>query len=81
MCVCRAPLASWVESFLQFWAQTYPLSSMIPRVALKQARQFSTIQSIHAREIIDSRGNPTVEVDLVADDQKVSGFVCVYVYI
>ncbi|DAZ94599.1 TPA: hypothetical protein N0F65_005362 [Lagenidium giganteum] len=27
-------------------------------------RHASTIQSIHAREIIDSRGNPTVEVDL-----------------
>lgn len=27
-------------------------------------RTASTIQSIHAREIIDSRGNPTVEVDL-----------------
>lgn len=26
-----------------------------------------TIQSIHAREILDSRGNPTIEVDLVSD--------------
>jgi enolase len=25
----------------------------------------STIQTIHAREILDSRGNPTVEVDVV----------------
>lgn len=25
----------------------------------------STIQSVHAREVLDSRGNPTVEVDLV----------------
>ena len=24
----------------------------------------STIQSIHARQILDSRGNPTVEVDI-----------------
>ncbi len=27
----------------------------------------STIQSVHARQILDSRGNPTVEVDLVLD--------------
>jgi enolase len=24
----------------------------------------STIQSVHARQILDSRGNPTVEVDI-----------------
>eukprot|EP01067_Filipodium_phascolosomae_P003058 Filipodium_phascolosomae@DN2541_c0_g1_i1.p1 len=28
----------------------------------------STIKSIHAREILDSRGNPTVEVDLYTND-------------
>jgi len=28
----------------------------------------STIKSIHAREILDSRGNPTVEVDVVLED-------------
>ena len=28
----------------------------------------STIKSIHARQIIDSRGNPTVEVDLTTSD-------------
>ncbi len=28
----------------------------------------TTIQSIHAREILDSRGNPTVEVDVVLQD-------------
>src|SRR6516165_6120501 len=27
-----------------------------------------TIQSIQAREILDSRGNPTVEVDVILDD-------------
>src|SRR2546421_8707649 len=26
------------------------------------------LQSIHAREILDSRGNPTLEVDVVLDD-------------
>lgn len=28
----------------------------------------ATIQTIHAREILDSRGNPTVEVDVVLQD-------------
>src|SRR5262249_14340432 len=27
-----------------------------------------TIESIHGREILDSRGNPTVEVEVVLDD-------------
>src|SRR3954467_3808649 len=30
-----------------------------------------TIQSVHAREILDSRGNPTVEVDVILDDGTV----------
>lgn len=30
-------------------------------------RQFSTIQSIKARQIFDSRGNPTVEADVITD--------------
>jgi len=30
----------------------------------------STIQTIHAREILDSRGNPTVEVDVMLADQS-----------
>ena len=28
----------------------------------------STIDTIHAREILDSRGNPTVEVDVILSD-------------
>ena len=33
------------------------------------ARGFaSTVQSVHAREILDSRGFPTVEVDLTSSD-------------
>ncbi len=28
----------------------------------------SHIKNIHAREILDSRGNPTVEVDLILND-------------
>ena len=28
----------------------------------------SSIESIHAREILDSRGNPTVEVEILLDD-------------
>ncbi|CAH0517387.1 unnamed protein product [Peronospora belbahrii] len=43
------------------------VSAPLRRAALttvNATRNASTIQSIHAREIIDSRGNPTVEVDL-----------------
>ena len=32
----------------------------------------STIIDIHAREILDSRGNPTVEVEVLLDDDTVS---------
>ena len=28
----------------------------------------SKIKSVHAREILDSRGNPTVEVDIILED-------------
>jgi enolase len=31
----------------------------------------SSIESIHAREILDSRGNPTVEVEVILDDASV----------
>jgi enolase len=31
----------------------------------------STIESIHAREILDSRGNPTLEVEVILDDAAV----------
>lgn len=31
-------------------------------------KRFSSIQSVHAREIIDSRGNPTVEVDVTTKE-------------
>ena len=29
----------------------------------------AAIKTIHAREILDSRGNPTVEVDVVLNDE------------
>ena len=35
----------------------------------------ATIKSIKAREVLDSRGNPTVEVDLVTDDGKFRAMV------
>jgi len=31
----------------------------------RQIRKFSTIKSIRGREIIDSRGNPTVEAEVL----------------
>ena len=40
--------------------------SRIPKVCSKiSSRDMSTIVSVKGREIIDSRGNPTVEVDLI----------------
>ncbi|MBU0727592.1 phosphopyruvate hydratase, partial [Patescibacteria group bacterium] len=35
----------------------------------------STITNIHAREVLDSRGNPTVEVEIFTDDMKASAIV------
>ena len=35
------------------------------------SRSFATISKIHAREILDSRGNPTVEVDLTSSTGEV----------
>src|ERR1700726_5068019 len=33
----------------------------------------SSIEAIHARQILDSRGNPTVEVEVVLDDGSGGG--------
>ncbi|EQC41869.1 enolase [Saprolegnia diclina VS20] len=38
-----------------------------PTASTLQRRFASTIKKVHAREIIDSRGNPTVEVDLTTE--------------
>merc|ERR1711990_1323434 len=38
---------------------------------LSQARNFGTIASVKAREIIDSRGNPTVEADVILKNGEV----------
>lgn len=48
------------------------LSKFVNRTfTLTQAqRNFSTIQKIVAREILDSRGNPTVEADVYVSDTK-----------
>jgi len=35
------------------------------------ARRFATISSVRAREIIDSRGNPTVEADVILNNGQV----------
>jgi enolase len=34
-------------------------------------RTFATIADVRAREIIDSRGNPTVEADVITNDGRV----------
>jgi enolase len=46
--------------------------SKVQRVAtISQARTFATISQIRAREIIDSRGNPTVEADVITNEGRV----------
>jgi len=37
----------------------------------QSSRQFATIANIKAREIIDSRGNPTIEADVITSEGKV----------
>jgi enolase len=39
--------------------------------ANQTTRQFSTIASLKAREIIDSRGNPTIEADVITNHGQV----------
>jgi enolase len=48
---------------LPVWA----LSSSPPLSSTKELRMNTRIQTIHAREILDSRGNPTVEVEITLD--------------
>ena len=40
----------------------------LPRVLRAQQRSASTVTSVVGREVIDSRGNPTVEVDVTTQD-------------
>lgn len=46
------------------------VSSSTARLACKSTtfRSMSVIQEVRGREIIDSRGNPTVEVDITTED-------------
>ena len=37
----------------------------------------SVIINVHARQILDSRGNPTVEVDVVTENDVLGRFICV----
>lgn len=41
------------------------LSKISNSIAKRNARSFSTIAQVKAREILDSRGNPTVEADVI----------------
>ena len=48
-------------------AATTRASSLLGKEALRLRGGGSSIQAIVAREVLDSRGNPTVEVDLTTD--------------
>ena len=39
----------------------------IPFTTIKQEKKMSCIIAIHAREILDSRGTPTVEADVILE--------------
>ena len=53
---------SLVDFFIRAGAAFTPTES---RARSLSALQMSSVQSVHAREILDSRGNPTVEVRVV----------------
>ena len=36
----------------------------------------TAILDIHAREILDSRGNPTIEVDVLLEDGSFGRIIC-----
>ena len=40
---------------------------LVPRLAWQTSATMPTIERIHARQILDSRGNPTVEVEVALD--------------
>ena len=42
---------------------------------LNKINMSSTIKNIHAREVLDSRGNPTVEVEVTTDTFSASAIV------
>ena len=46
------------------------LTNSLRKFTPASARNFATIASVHAREIIDSRGNPTVEADVITNEGK-----------
>ena len=48
-------------------ARTTSAAAVLGKEALRLRGGGSSIQSITAREVLDSRGNPTVEVDLTTD--------------
>ena len=43
---------------------------LLPKNIIKKQnlRKMSAIQHVHARQILDSRGNPTIEVDIRTED-------------
>lgn len=47
------------------------VSVNLKNTAMKIGRNFSTISHVKAREIIDSRGNPTVEADVILTNGQV----------
>jgi enolase len=47
------------------------LSKITKGIYQSSTRSFATIQQLKAREILDSRGNPTIEADVITSDGQV----------
>ena len=48
----------------------------LPPVTIVERTTVATIEAVGAREILDSRGNPTVEVEVALDDGTLAGRPC-----
>ena len=46
----------------------------------KTTEESTKIASVHAREILDSRGNPTVEADVTTEEGKLSCLKCLLIF-
>src|SRR5690625_2675165 len=50
----------------------WPGPASVCKLKLKESSQVASIEAVGAREILDSRGNPTVEVEVALEDGTIS---------
>jgi enolase len=64
-------LLRFIQELESFYNKLIHSAGYLIRPAIKylvRRKIMSNIESVHAREILDSRGNPTVEVEVILDD-------------